>query len=80
MNKHPLRYKKKDLDKVRLKLLRIEVGPTNKDIIQENLEGRIIEYSLAANPPYLPAEITFRLENGSIRKFNFFEIKSIERI
>lgn len=78
--KHPLEITKDDLKEIMHVPLQIKVGPANKGEITEMLEGKIIECSLAANPPHLPAIAEFQLKNGTIREFSFFEIKWIEKI
>jgi hypothetical protein len=78
--KHPLEITKEDLKEIMHVPLQIGVGPANKGEITETLEGEIIECSLAANPPNLPAIADFQLKNGAIRKFSFFEIKWIKKI
>lgn len=78
MFKQPLEYKKEDLDELMFKPLKIYVGPTNKDEVTEIVEGQIIKCRLAANPPHLPADFEFQLENGQKRIFNFFEVKRFE--
>ena len=78
MYKHPLQYKKEDLDELMYKPLKIYVGLANTEEIKEVLEGQIIKCSLAANPPHLPADFEFQLDNGQKRTFNFFEVKRFE--
>ncbi len=78
MYKHPLHYKKEDLGEIEFKPLRIYVGEANNDEITEILEGQIVQCSLAANPPHLPADFEFQLDNGQRRTFNFFEVKKFE--
>lgn len=78
MYKHPLQYKKEDLEEITFKPLRISVGTSNKDEIMEVLEGRIVKCSLATNPPHLPVDFEFQLDNGQIRVFSFFEVKKFE--
>jgi hypothetical protein len=60
--------------------LRIGIGDMNKIEFSESLEGEIIECSLAANPPHLPAIAKFRTNNGKIRSLTFFEIKWIKKL
>jgi len=78
MYKQPLQYKKEDLDELMFKPLKIYVGLANKEEVKEVLEGQIIKCSLAANPPHLPADFVFELNNGQKRTFNFFEVKKFE--
>jgi hypothetical protein len=78
MYKHPLDYKKEDIQELMFKPLRIFVGSAKNDSVSEILEGHIERCGLASNPPHLPADIEFQLENGQIRKFNFFELKKFE--
>jgi len=78
MYKQPLQYKKEDLDELMFKPLKIYVGLANKEEVKEVLEGQIIKCSLAANPPHLPADFEFELNNGQKRTFNFFEVKKFE--
>ncbi len=78
MCKQPLKYNNEDLDELMFKPLRIYVGSVHSDEIKDIIEGKIIRCGLAANPPHLPADFDFRLDNGSIRKFNFFEVKKFE--
>lgn len=78
MYKQPLLYKKEDLDELMFKPLKIYVGLSNNEEIKEVLEGQIIKCSLAANPPHLPADFEFQLDNGQKRMFNFFEVKRFE--
>ena len=78
--KLPIQLTKEDLPDVMYIPIRIEVGPANKNEINETLEGKIIECSLAANPPNLPGIATFQTIEGKIRRFSFFEIKSILKI
>lgn len=79
--KLPIHLTKEDLPAIMYIPLKIEVGPANKmNEINEALEGEIIECSLAANSPNLPGIATFQTKEGSIRKFSFFEIKTITKI
>ena len=78
--KHPLDLKKEDLNEIMHIPLQIGVGPINKNEVNEILEGNIIECSLAANSPNLPAEAEFLTKNGKTRKFTFFEIKWIKKL
>ncbi len=78
MYKQPLQYKKEDLDELMFKPLKIYVGLANEEEVKEVLEGQIIKCSLAANPPHLPADFEFELNNGEKRTFNFFEVKRFE--
>jgi hypothetical protein len=78
--KHPLEIEKEDLKEIMHVPLQIGVGSANKGEVTETLDGEIIECSLAANPPNLPAIADFQLKNGIIRKFSFFEIKWIKKI
>lgn len=78
MYKHPLQYKKEDLEEIEFKPLKIFVGASNNDEVTEILEGQIVKCTLAANPPHLPADFEFKLDNGQIRTFNFFEVKRFE--
>ena len=78
MYKQPLQYKKEDLDELMFKPLKIYVGLSNNEEIKEVLKGQIIKCSLAANPPHLPADFEFQLDNGQKRMFNFFEVKRFE--
>lgn len=78
MYKQPLQYRKEDLDELMFKPLKIFVGLANKKEVIEVLEGQIVKCGLAANPPHLPADFEFQLDNGQKRKFNFFEVKRFE--
>ena len=80
MYKLPLTYKKEDLDKIMFKPLKIYVGSNNSDKVNETYEGEIIKCGLASNPPNLPVDIEFRLSNGVIKTFDFFEIKRFSDI
>lgn len=78
MYKQPLQYKEQDLDELMFKPLKIYVGLSNNEEIKDVFEGQIIKCSLAANPPHLPADFEFQLDNGQKRMFNFFEVKRFE--
>ncbi len=78
MYKHPLQYKKEDLDELMFKPIKLYVGPANKDEVSEILYGKIIKCSLAANPPHLPVDLEFQMDDGQKRTFNFFEVKKFE--
>jgi hypothetical protein len=77
MIKHPLNYKEKDLNKIMGRKIRIDIGPIKEDRITESLEGEIVGYSLAANPPYLPAEVMFNTSDGRFKRFNILKLKGI---
>jgi hypothetical protein len=79
-SEYTLEITKEDLKEIMHVPLQIGVGPANKGEITETLESEIIECSLAANPPNLPAIADFQLKNGAIRKFSFFELKWIKKI
>ena len=55
-----------------------EVLKFQKPEVKEVLEGQIIKCSLAINPPNLPADSVFQLNNGQKRTFNFFEVKKFK--
>lgn len=78
--KHPIHLTKEDLKEIMHIPLQIGIGPANRNEINEILDGKIIECSLAANPPNLPGIADFQTSNGIIRKFSFFEIKWIKKI
>lgn len=78
--KHPLELTKEDLKEIMYIPLQIGVGPTNNKEVTEILEGKIIECSLAANPPHLPAIANFQTCNGDMRNLTFFEIKWYKKI
>jgi hypothetical protein len=78
--KHPLELTKEDLKDIMYIPLQIGVGLTNNNEVTEILEGEIIECSLAANPPLLPAIADFQISNGEIRNLTFFEIKWIKKL
>ena len=60
--------------------LKIGIGPNNKNETLESIEGKIINCSLAANTPHLPAFAEFQTTDGKIRIFTFFEIKWIMKL
>jgi hypothetical protein len=78
--KNPIDLTKDDLNEIMHIPLRIGIGDMNKIEISESLEGEIIECSLAANPPHLPAIAKFRTSNGKIISLTFFEIKWIKKL
>lgn len=78
--KLPIHLEKEDLKEIMNIPLQIGIGPGNKNEVLETLEGKIIECSLAANPPNLPGVAEFQTNNGSIRRLTFFEIKWIKKL
>jgi len=78
--KNPIDLTKDDLNEIMHIPLLIGIGDINKIEALESLEGEIIECSLAANPPHLPAIATFQTKNGNIRSLTFFEIKWIKKL
>ena len=78
MAKHPLHYTKENLDEIMNKPLRIGIGNQNSDDITEFIEGQIVKCTLASNPPHLPAVARFQINDGELKRLNFFEIKQIE--
>jgi len=80
MYKHPLDYKKEDLNEIMYKKIKVHIGPRNSDKIEYSTEGEIIKCSLAANPPHLPGTIELRLNSGKVEKYDFFQIKGFSDI
>lgn len=74
MYKHPLHYKKEDIDQVMNKNILIDVCDMNKDEIKETVEGVIENCSLACNYPHLPGSLTVITSNGETRTLSLFEI------
>ncbi|MGI6340488.1 MAG: hypothetical protein ACOXZV_14080 [Bacteroidales bacterium] len=78
--KHPLDITKDDLKEIENVPIRIGIGPSMSHDTNEIMEGTIVECSLAANPPHLPAVAKFMSTNGVLRDLTFFEIKWIEKL
>lgn len=78
--KHPLDLKKEDLNEIMHIPLQIGVSQIKNHETEEILEGEIIDCSLAANSPNLPAEAKFLTNSGNIRTLSFFEIKWIQKL
>lgn len=76
----PLHYTKENLSEIMHKQLIFDVGQAQSEDILDSIKGKIVECSLASNPPFLPGTATIITTNGIAKKLNFFEIKKIRRI
>lgn len=80
MKKHPLQINNEDLSSLKFVPMRIYIGKFNDEVILEILEGEFIGFTLAANPPHLPATFDFQTKNGIVKNYTFFELKYYEEI
>jgi hypothetical protein len=71
-------YKHEDLVNIQSRKLKVGVGQTNSDKIDGYFEGILILHTLAANHPYLPAQIEILTDDKTTKKLGFEVIKSIE--
>lgn len=78
--KTPLDLKKEDLEEIMLLPLQIGIGSVHSKNVDEVLEGKIIECSLAANDPHLPMTLKFHTTTGCIKSLLFFQIKYMKEI
>ena len=76
---HPLKYTTENLGELMHKELIYDIGNPNSTEITETFEGVMTGYSLAANPPYMPATATILSIDGSEKDLTFFDIKRIRR-
>ena len=75
MYKNPLEYTKEDIGEIMNIPIVIDIGNYNSDQVKETVEGVIINCTLAANSPHLPASIKVETTSGKTRNFSLFEIK-----
>jgi hypothetical protein len=80
MKKHPLQIKNEDLPTLKFKPMRIHIGKFDDEKVLEVLEGEFIGFTLAANPPHLPATFDFQTKNGTVKNYTFFDLKYYEEI
>lgn len=80
MNKLPKDYTAKDFKKIMFKKLTIDVGPSDKDIIEETIKGKITNCIPSYFPPYSPAIIEFESPRGKLREIKMFLIYEIKGI
>lgn len=76
---HPLQYTKENLSEIMHKQLIFDIGQAQSEDIEESIRGKMVECSLASNPPFLPGKATIITTNGITKKLTFFEIKRIRR-
>ena len=77
MYKNPLEYTKEDIGEIMNIPIVLEIGNYNSDIIEETIEGVIVNCTLAGNNPHLPASIKVETTSGRIRNFSLFEVKRL---
>ncbi|MGK4568169.1 hypothetical protein [Flavobacterium sp. 3HN19-14] len=75
MYKHPLHYKKENIEEIMNKQITIDIGLKNSDTVTETIHGLVVNCTLASNEPFLPASITVETAEGKTRTFSMFEIK-----
>jgi hypothetical protein len=75
----PLHYTKENLSEIMYKQLIFDIGQAQSEDIEESIRGKLIECTLASNPPFLPGMGTIITANGISKKLTFFEIKRIRR-
>lgn len=80
MYQHPLNYTKEQLENLIAIPIKIYVGKINSTKIDGIIEGVILDFSLAANPPHLPGDIKFQNTNGDVEVFNIFQVKRFSDI
>lgn len=80
MNKHPLSYTREDIEKIIDKMVKIDVGDQNSNIINETVVGKLIKCDLAANGPYLPTAVHIKTKNGATREISFSDMIQINVI
>jgi hypothetical protein len=76
---HPLDYTKENLSEIMHKQLIFDIGQAQIEDIKESIRGKMIDCTLASNPPFLPGTATIITTNGITKKLTFFEIKRIRR-
>jgi len=76
---HPTQYTKENLSEIKDKQLIFDIGQAQNEDIEETVSGKIIEFTLASNPPFLPVIAKIITTNGIIKRLSFLEIKRIRR-
>ena len=75
---NPWDYKHPNLVALKGKRLRVGIGPSNSGETTEYVEGILVRHSLAANEPFLPADIDIYTDKTETRNLFFGNIRSIE--
>jgi hypothetical protein len=70
-------YKKEDIEEIMYKPIKLFIGKSNSNEIEEQIDCKITNCTLASNFPYQP--VSFRVENDEgVRTLSITRIKKFE--